>query len=147
MTTMEFIQQLLAHMGVDQVEVTVTETDEAETYTLAVDEQESGLLIGRHAETLDSLQRIVRMVCQKDDAKPIIVNINDFRERRTEHVQEMAQRVAERVLSTGTEQVLRLPANERRIVHMTLADHPELETVSEGVGQDRVLFVRLKATV
>ncbi len=142
MTTQDFISQLLAHMGVENVKVNSEDGEEAQTINLAVDEQDSGLLIGRHAETIDSLQRVVRLVCQKDGDKPIHLNINDFRQRREEHVRELARHLAERVMETGRDQVLHLPANERRIVHTELASFPGVETVSEGEGASRVLFIR-----
>ena len=141
MTTNDFITQLLAHMGVEDVTVTAQEDDEAQTVGLTVNEQDSGLLIGRHAETIDSLQRVVRLVCQKDGDKPIHVNINDFRERREERVRELARHVAARALESGYPQSLRLPANERRIVHMELASMPEVEAVSKGEGSSRVLYI------
>src|SRR5260221_2329430 len=121
-------------MGIDEVEVMIQDADDAQTVLLQVGEQDSGLLIGRHAETIDSLQRIIRLVCQKDGDKPIHVNINDFRERRDERVREMARSVAARVIETRLPQMLRLSASERRIVHMELANMPEGITASEGEG-------------
>lgn len=145
MTTQDFVKQLLAHMGLENVGVEIEETDEAQVVRLSVEEEDSGLLIGRHAETIDGLQRIVRLVCQKDGDKPIHVNINDFRERREEHLKDLAQRVAERVAESGRPHSLRLPAFERRIVHMELANFPGIETESQGEGANRVLFVKPKA--
>ncbi len=144
MVIQDFTTQLLAHMGVDDVQVEITSGDDAQTVNLVVGEQDSGLLIGRHAETIDSLQRILRLVCQKDGDKPIHVNINDFRERREERVRELARHVAGRALETGYPQMLRLPANERRIVHMELGEMPDVEAVSEGEGINRVLYVKPK---
>lgn len=146
MVTQDFVKQLLAHMGVDSVEVQLEELPEAQVIHLTVDEQDSGLLIGRHAETIDSLQRLVRLVCQKDGDLPIHVNINDFRERREEHLRDLAHRIAERVVESGHPYSLRLPANERRIVHMELSGFEGVETESQGEGVHRVLFVKPKGT-
>lgn len=142
MTTQDFVTHLLAHMGVEDVTVDIVADGEAQTINLTINEQDSGLLIGRHAESIDSLQRIIRLVCQKDGDKPIHVNINDFRERREERVRELARHVAQRALESGYPQMLRLPANERRIVHMELADMSEVEAVSEGEGMNRVLYIK-----
>ncbi len=144
MTTQDFVKQLLAHMGLEEVGVEIESGDEAQVIHLTVDEQDSGLLIGRHAETIDSLQRVVRLVCQKDGDKPIHLNINDFRERREEHLKDLAQRVAERVVETGRPHSLHLPAAERRVVHMELANFPGIETESQGEGVHRVLFIKPK---
>ncbi len=147
MTTQDFIKQLLAHMGMEDVGVEIEDTDESQVVHLEVDEQDSGLLIGRHAETIDGLQRIVRLVCQKDGDKPIHVNINDFRERREEHLRDLARRMAQRVVETGHPHSLSLPAFERRIVHMELAEFPGIETESQGEGMQRVLFIKPKQQV
>ncbi len=144
MSAQEFLTQLLAHMGVDTAVVHAEESDDAHTLTIACDENESGLLIGRHAETLDALQYLVRIVFQKDDAKTIVVNINDFRQKREEYLLDLASRVAARVMETGKPQTLRLNAAERRVVHMALTDHPDVTTESEGEGIYRVLRVFLK---
>ncbi|PWU23449.1 hypothetical protein C5B42_02745 [Candidatus Cerribacteria bacterium 'Amazon FNV 2010 28 9'] len=146
MTTQDFVQQLLAHMGIDDAVLSQEEQDDTIVLTISVPEEESGLLIGHHAETLDALQRVVRLVCQKDDDKAITLNVNDFRQRREDHLREVAARVAEHVVATQQPQYLRLPASERRVIHMALSDHPEVETVSEGEGASRVLYVRLKQT-
>lgn len=145
MTTQDFVTQLLAHMGVEDTQIEIVDQEDAQSINLGVQDQDSGLLIGRHAETIDSLQRVVRLVCQKDGDKPIHININDFRERREERVRELARHAAERALETGYPQMLRLPANERRIVHMELVSMPEVETISEGEGAQRVLYVKPKA--
>lgn len=141
MTTQDFVQQLLAHMGIDSAVVTLIDSDENLEVNISVDETESGLLIGRHAETLESLQHLVRLLYQKDIEKPISVNINDFRQKRTDYLSELANRVAERVIASGRPQTLRLPASERRIIHMVLADHEQVRTESEGEGTYRVLKV------
>lgn len=144
MTTQEFLTQLLAHMGIDTATVDVVEDDVSMTYTIHCDENESGLLIGRHAETLDAIQHIARLIFQKDSEKTLVININDFRQKREEYLLDLAKRIADRVVQTGMAQTLRLSAHERRIVHMALSEHPQVSTQSEGEGVYRVLKVFLK---
>lgn len=140
----DFLSGLLAHMGIDSSSVEITDTDDAVKISIHCEEADSGLLIGRHAETLDAMQHIVRLLYQKEYEKPLIVNINDFRESREEYVRDLALRMAQRVIETGHPQTLHLPAHERRLVHMALADHAEVKTESEGEGTYRVLKVLLK---
>lgn len=140
----EFATQLLAHMGIDSATVTATETNETYDVEISVGEEESGLLIGRHAETLDSLQHILRLLFQKDITKAIMVNINDFRQQRVEYLKTLARRIADRVIETGRPQTLHLPASERRIVHMELQNDEQVTTQSEGESYNRVLKVMLK---
>lgn len=145
MTAQDFLTQLLAHMGIDTATVEVSDQEDSLSISLHADEQESGLLIGRHAETLDALQHITRLLFQKDIEKPIILNINDFREQRESYLQDLSTRVAARVEETGRPQILRLNAHERRVVHMALSDHPSVTTQSEGEGPYRVLKVLPKS--
>lgn len=137
----DFIPKLLAHMGIDSAQVTLVDGAEATEVLITVEEQESGLLIGRHAETLESLQHLVRLLYQKELEKPITININDFRQKREIYLQELAQRVAEKAIDSGHPQTLRLNASERRIVHMALSEHSGVYTESEGEGLYRVLKV------
>jgi spoIIIJ-associated protein len=144
MTIQDFVTQLLAHMGTESASVELEESDDSIVMHISCDENESGLLIGRHAETLDAVQHILRLIYQKDFEKPIMVNINDFRQEREEYLHTLARRVADRVIESKRPQILRLSANERRIIHMALADDPEVMTESEGEGTYRVLKIILK---
>lgn len=139
----ELTTQLLAHMGIEGATVEVKEEDERVVITIRASEDDSGILIGRHGETVDALQKILRLFL-KDSVKPVSVNINDFRERREEHLKEVALAVAARVSETGVPQTLHLPASERRIIHMALAENSEVETQSQGDGDQRVLVVSPK---
>lgn len=143
----DFTDQLLAHMGVTDIQVHVEETDSFYEVNLATDEQQSGMLIGYHGETIASLQKVLSLVFREklESDKKIVVNINDYKQKREAAVSTMADRLAERVLETGQPQVLpSLPANERLIVHMMFKDHPELQTQSEGEGNQRRLVISLK---
>ncbi len=144
MTIQDFSSQLLAHMGMKEIQVDLIEDEDTFVLSFKVDEEESGLLIGRHAETLEGIQLIIRLLFQKDYAKPISVNINDFREKRKDYLFDLAERTAERVVSTGRPQTLRLSASERRLIHLALSENETVETASEGEGKYRVLRVFLK---
>lgn len=141
MSVQDFVNQLLAHMGIESANVAVEEKEDAVSVLISCEEHESGLLIGRHAETLDAIQHMIRLLFQKEYEKPLIVNINDFREHREEYLHDLATRVADRVKETGRPQILRLSAHERRVIHLALSDHPDVSTESEGEGIYRVLKV------
>ncbi len=144
MTIQDFLSGLLAHMGIESSTVDISEIDDAVVVSIHCEETESGLLIGRHAETLDAMQHVLRLLYQKEYEKPIVLNINDFRESREEYIRDLANRMAERVVETGHPQVLHLPAHERRLVHMALAENTQVTTQSEGEGPYRVLQIVLK---
>ena len=142
----EYVQDLLSHMGVSGAEVTMEENGEDIFVNIGVSEQESGMLIGHHGETIGALQRMLNIAFrEKTEDKRIIVNINDYKQKREEVLKNMANRFAERAIESGQPQYLPfLPANERLIVHVELKDHPEVTTQSEGEGMQRRLVITPK---
>lgn len=144
---LEFVQDLCAHMGVSECQVDLEESEQDLQINLLVPEAESGMLIGYHGETITSLQILVNSVFYKKDLeqKKILFNVNDYRQKREEVLQNMAQKYVQRVIDSGNPQVLPyLPSNERLIIHVFLKDHPEVITESEGEGLSRRLVVKLK---
>ncbi len=149
----EFLTQLCEHCGIDvsAVEITVDESgEEFITVQLSLGKEESGLLIGYHGETLESIQRVLRLIFQKTpEDKRIILNINEYREQREEKLTEQALAAANQVLETGEEYVFspQLASNERFVIHSYISENPdfaELESISLGEGRDRQLHIRLK---
>ncbi len=93
------------------------------------------ILIGRRAETLNALQYIVSLIIGKELSRhvPLVVDVEGFRKRRERELRQLARRVAEQVASTGRRHALEpMPANERRIIHIELRDHPDIYTESFG---------------
>jgi spoIIIJ-associated protein len=110
-------------------------------------ERESGLLIGARGETLISLQTVISMIFQQQSENwiRILLNIADWREKEEERLQRMAEQIADRARSTKELQTLyNLTANQRRIIHMALADEKDLVTESQGEGKNRYLTIRIK---
>jgi len=133
-------------VGVDNVRTRLTQTEEREV-CIQVDGDNPGLLIGRHGETLDALQLIVAIAANKglDDGARVIVDAEDYRNRHTQMIEKMARSYASEAKEKGQEVVMPdLKAYERRIVHMTLRDDPDVETYSEGEGAERVLVISPK---
>jgi len=151
MTIQNYLMNLCQHCGIDSevLEVTIDEADDRIEAKITVPEEDSGLLIGFHGETLSSMQRLARVVFQEElQDKRLVLNINNYREQRAEKLQDMARSGAYRVIETGQQHIFSyLPANERYVIHTTLADDAEfsqVESVSEGEGRERVLIIRLK---
>lgn len=152
MTIDSFLTQLSEHCGVaaDELFVDVKEDGEHLRVAITVPEQDSGIFIGYHGETLDSLQRLVRIIFQEEypDHK-IMVNLNEYREQREDRLREITESVADRVLETGESYTFNsyFPAHERFIIHSCLADnekYAELESVSDGTGKQRKLTIQFK---
>lgn len=148
MNVSDFITRMLAHLGVEDSQVDVEEDDQYIQVQIKVSEEESGLLIGYHGETLAALQRLTQLSQRDSTEKKILININDYKQHREEQLKEMTIRIAERVLDTKQSYVFPfLPANERLVVHSALAEMPEfseLESISTGEGSGRRLEIRFK---
>lgn len=148
-TTQDLVERLLAHMGVEGAQITV-EDGEFTTVSIQVSEEDSGLLIGYHGETIGSLQKVLQLMhlSQDDNAKRVVVNVNDYKQRREQQLREMTIKIADRILETNQSYVFGfLPANERLIVHKVISETPEysqLESVSSGEGNARRLEIRFK---
>ena len=94
-------------------------------------------LIGRQAETLNSLQYISSLIINKEIGRsiPLIVDVEGYRIRRENQLRQLARRMADQAISTGRRQVLEpMPASERRIVHIELRDNPQVTT--ESIGEE-----------
>ena len=107
-------------------------------------DDELGLLIGKHGATLDALSAVTNAVMHKADFRDLFfaVDIEGYRARRTATLRNLAQRCAERALREGVSIELDpMPPAERRIVHLTLANHRELETESTGQGNTRRVVI------
>ena len=103
-----------------------------------------GILIGWRGQTLSTLQYIVRLiVANKTKAwQPIIIDVESYKQRRYETLQSLALRIAERVRANRQPFTLEpMSAYERRIIHLTLADHPDVTTESIGYGESRKVVI------
>ncbi len=103
-----------------------------------------GILIGRRGQTLSCLQYIVRLIVgrQTEAWVPIIVDVEGYKQRRYEALQALAQRIAEQVKARGEPFTLEpMSAYERRIIHLTLAEHPDVTTESIGEGEARKVVI------
>lgn len=121
--------------------------DETGAYQVHIQTEETGLLIGFHGRTLESLQIILGIIVSKklDKWVKVYANVGDYREKREEALMLMAQRAAERSLAMGRPvQLTNLTPAERRIIHLTLSGDERVETESVGEGADRTLFVKPK---
>ncbi len=144
------LSAILAHMGIyAEIEVLPAEGEEA-PLTLNIharDRQLLGLLIGRRGETLTALQLLMNLVVSKQTGihERVIVDVEGYRQRRESNLRTMAERVAQQVRQSGHPVMLEaMPPNERRIIHMQLAEYPDISTESEGEGDQRRVVVSLK---
>jgi spoIIIJ-associated protein len=106
-----------------------------------------GLLIGRRGETLSALQLLVSLIVshRTKHRMRIIVDAENYRERREENLRSLALRVAQQVRSYRRSIALEaMPPHERRIVHIALAESKDISTESIGEGDARRVVISLK---
>ncbi len=106
-----------------------------------------GVLIGRRGSTMAALQYLVNLTVSRRfrNNAPFAVDIEGYRQRREKSLRELAFNMAERVRETGRPVTLEpMPANERRIVHITLAKDPTVSTSSVGDGDARKVAIRVR---
>ena len=148
-TVSDLTTQFLSQLGLaETVTVAARHDPEADVYQISLETADPGLLIGYHGETLSSLQMFLNLHLhtQLNEWLNLSVNVNDYRERRETSVHALADSVAARVIATGQPHSLPpMPAAERRLVHLRLADHPQVATTSEGLGRRRSVIISPKA--
>ena len=121
---------------------------EEELAVIHLKSEEPGVLIGYHGQALEAIQQIITLMAFKKFGQwvRILVDIEDYREKRKETLERMAQSAAQKVkLSGQNESFPPMSSFERRIIHLALADHPDVETVSEGEGNQRHIIIKAKA--
>lgn len=140
----ELLSRLVELMGFEaEVIATWREPDaDNEHRYLLLDLQGRDLspLIGRRGDTLGNMQYLVRLMINQrlHRWKNIVVDVEGYRQRRMEHLSQLALRSAQQVAQSGRPLSLEpMPANERRIIHLTLRDHAEVFTESTGEGARR----------
>ena len=146
--TNEVLDNLISKLGVD----VVTTLAQAENQDLGgpvfeIEGDDSGLLIGRRGETLRALQFLVRLIVGRElgTRANLMIDVEGYQERRYKSLANLAQRVAQRVAGSGHPITLEpMPPNERRAVHVALADHPHVTTESMGEGQSRQVVIQLR---
>jgi spoIIIJ-associated protein len=105
------------------------------------------ILIGRRSETLNALQYITSLIVAREVGRwvPLMIDVQGYRARRERQLRVLARRMAEQVVHTGRRSALEpMPANERRIIHLELRDHPEVTTESVGEEPNRKVTILLK---
>jgi len=137
---------LINDMGI-VAKVKASFDEESAVLNLDIDSEEAAVLIGFHAETLQSLQLILSLMVHQNLGRwtKVLVNVGDYRQKREEQLRKLALNLAMKVKFSGESQVVpNLTASERRIVHLILTDHPDVYSESEGEGEQRQLFIKAK---
>ena len=143
--TVDVLQHILQYMNIRAV-VQVRFTDPLTLNIQGINEN-LGLLIGRRGETLSALQLLVSLIVghRTKHRMRIIIDAENYRERREENLRSLALRVAQQVRNYRRSIALEaMPPHERRIVHIALSDSKDISTESIGEGDARRVVISLK---
>lgn len=141
----ELTEELIKLLGVEKTEIkVVAEEDNAR---IQIDCPDPGILIGGRGETISSLQLILSLTVYKKLGywQKLVVNINDYLEKRGESLKQMALNASQRVKFSGEPAVMPyLNSAERRLIHLALVDDVDVVTESVGEGRERRLVIKPK---
>lgn len=148
----EVLTQLLRRMDV-QVDIVVrrsapTATMEDPPWMLDITGDNMRLLIGRRGETINALQYVTRLIVSNrmDRRANILVDAGQYKAKRSERLRQLAVRMADEAVEQKRVVTLEpMPANERRIIHITLRHRPDVTTRSVGEGEARKVTIVPKA--
>ena len=139
------LQKLIARMDVSVfVNLINVHNEEIGGPSFEIDREDAGLLIGRKGQTMRSLQFITAMIAsnQLEEQVRIDLDVAGYKSRRYDSLANLAYKVAGQVVDTGSSITLEpMPANERRIIHVTLADDERVSSVSSGRGDSRKVTI------
>lgn len=140
----EELNEILKLMG---MEAEITTSLEGEKVVADIKSENGAILIGKKGQTLNALQLIVNLIVNRDEKTrtKVIVDTENYRQRRENALVKMAGEVADEVKSKGRSRELE-PMNpaERRVIHLALKDDRDVETTSQGEGNFRRVVVSPK---
>jgi spoIIIJ-associated protein len=138
----EVLDRILAAIGV-RARIEIHQGDELLTATFVG--RELGLLIGKHGQTIDAIQYLANAIVGRnrgDERIPVVVDAAGYRARRQASLDALATRSADQAVSSGEPVELEpMTAVERKVVHVSLQDHPGVTTRSEGTEPNRFVVI------
>lgn len=129
-----------------EAEVGVLVNDD-ESVKVQLDSTQAAFLIGFHGENLRCLQLILSFLIHQKTARwlKLEINVGDYLQKREEQLHKLAMNLAMKAKFSGETQIIpNLSSSERRMIHLILADHPDVSTQSEGEGRQRCLTIKPK---
>jgi len=140
-------KNLLDKLKTGKYKIEVVDDAENELIRVLITLDDPGVMIGFKGRTLASFQLILGLMANASlgDYQRILVDINNYRQEQDERLRAVASQAAEKAIETGQEvRLLPMTPYERRLIHMTLSDDPQIETFSEGEGSSRQIVIKPK---
>ncbi len=137
----EFVQKTIELLGFDDYAIQIDEENRRGAIFIHGHQK----LIQEHLPLLvKNINYLIQLIARKQQTVPLFFDINNYRKERENLIVELARAAARKACATKSEVPLpAMNAYERRIVHLTLATHPDVRTESQGVGKGRFVVVKL----
>lgn len=140
--TKSYIQLIAKEMKIDDLTI---HTEQSGKYvTLRLESKKAALLIGKRGQTLNALQQLSQLVANKyaNHFLMIKLDVENYRERRQESLEQLAERMADKAIRTGQKVEFEpMPSYERKVIHNALTHRLDIETVSVGTEPNRYLVI------
>ena len=146
-TVNELLEKMKVRARVTARFIEAEEPKDQQSILVEIHGDDLSILIGRRSETLNALQYIASLIVGKELERwvPLLIDVEGYRARRERQLRQLARRMAEQAITTGRRQVLEpMPANERRVIHLELRNHPDVITESIGEEPNRKVTIVLK---
>ncbi len=140
--TERYLRQVAEGMGIEDVQV--SHEIDGKYVNFQLESAKAALLIGKRGQTLNALQQLAQLVTNKSTAqfKVVRVDVGDYRERREQSLEQLADRMADKAVRTGRKvQLEPMPSYERKVIHNALSNRLDIETYSEGNDPFRYLVI------
>lgn len=141
-TAKNYLMDVAEKMGAD---ISIEVQEDGKDVTFQVNGADLGVLIGKHGQTLNSLQYLTQLIVNRTTEQfyNIMINVGDYRERRYETLLHLATKMATKALKTKRAVHLEaMPSFERKIIHAILSDRTDVETHSEGKDPYRYIIIK-----
>jgi len=139
-----FLEDVVRAMG---IKATISVKPESDHTLIELSGGDLGILIGKRGQTLDALQYLAGTVANRysNTFVRIVLDAEHFRERRRKTLEELALKLAARVVRSRKDVVLEpMTSQERKTIHTVLQNHPQVKTYSKGDEPNRRIVITLK---
>ncbi|OHX56868.1 protein jag [Planococcus salinarum] len=140
--TKKYLQAIAKEMGID--DLSISHKVKGKQASFYLESEKVAMLIGKRGHTLNSLQQLAQLVANKHAKGFIMVELDaeNYRERRQETLEQLADRMADKAIRTGSRvQFEPMPSYERKVIHQALSRRLDIDTFSEGKDPNRYLVI------
>ena len=140
--TKKYLHAIAKEMGIE--DLSISHTLKGKQASFYLESEKVAMLIGKRGHTLNSLQQLAQLVANKYTTGFMIVELDaeNYRERRQETLEQLADRMADKAIRTGSRvQFEPMPSYERKVIHQALSRRLDIDTYSEGKDPNRYLVI------